>query len=113
MKLQLFDPDKETKAFIYQQLNELTPLLPNPMPVVVLTRKLDGARKDRFFVVMVVTLEGQTLRVGARSTSVFDAIVTSRSKLSLVLQSLLNMVGATPEREQVIQSFLNENHSIH
>ena len=108
MKLKLFEPSNEVKAFIYQQIQELARFIPDSQPVIVLTRRFESEKRPQYLIEMSTEVMGQNLKVRARSDDIFEALIKGRLEMGQVLQALQTAMQSGPEREQAITSMLSQ-----
>ena len=115
MKLKMFEPDQETKAFIYQQIHMLGQYLNPPTAVVGIARMFESTKGNptRYLIEMVVQLGENQLRVFGRSKNIFEAILRASERMSFVLRTVQESTVNNGEREQTIQSLIHFGGSLH
>lgn len=100
LQLQLFEPDAETRAFIYQKVQALAPKIGEGGTVATVTRRSFSARADfvpRYLVEFVVAIQGQVIRVGARSKNVFEAVSNAAIRMEDVLGAFSEVSPGTDQ----------------
>ncbi|NQZ01457.1 MAG: hypothetical protein HRT45_12405 [Bdellovibrionales bacterium] len=118
-KYQSFEPDKDTKAFIYQQVHELEQEMKNLGDVTVLVEKLEERDENsdelistRFAVTFVVDPQNMNLVVQADHDDVITACIAAKSKLKAKLQKIVRF-SQGEERAKAIDAVTSSNGYLH
>ncbi len=125
--LNLIETDLEVKAFIYQQINDLTPYLTADSTVMVIARDPDEAYKDdthvifddesknepfKFRIAIILKESESSLEAEGFGDDIYDAIRYAKEALSVRLSEIQDEVESPQERLKAIQQ-ATSNSQIH
>jgi ribosome-associated translation inhibitor RaiA len=116
---QSFEPDKDTKAFIYQQVHDLEQEIKGLGDVTVLVEKLEERDEQseelvstRFAVTFIIDPEGMNLVMQGDHEDLISACIQAKNKLKRKLQKMMNLSQAE-ERNQAIDNVISSNGYLH
>jgi hypothetical protein len=111
-----FDPSQEDKAFLYQQIQTLETLMPQPSQIAVVVEK--AAKKGpslfsvAYFVLWADEGQAQQIEAKAENKELSEAASIARESLAKQLEMLKGYGNAGLEREVKIQQ-MTGGHLIH
>ncbi|MBX7231358.1 MAG: hypothetical protein K1X29_04640 [Bdellovibrionales bacterium] len=94
--LKAFNPDSEVRAFIYQQIQELSEFATGLGAVVIMLEEVEG-EKPGFIVNMVVSPEDLGLRVKAEGRNIYEALSLAKAEAKSHLVSLYVAMDISPQ----------------
>lgn len=83
----IYNPSREERAFLYQEAQDLEPLMKDLGSLSVMVEETD---KKRFRVTFVVAPESVGMRVQATDSNLFDAAMAAKEEAARQLNAIVN-----------------------
>lgn len=116
---QAFEPDKETKAFIYQQVHDLESQIKDLGDITVLIEKKEEKEVSTgdllavtFAVTFTIDPDGMNLKVRANGEDVISACLLAKDELNKKLNKIRTF-SSSEERAMAIDAAIASNGYLH
>lgn len=97
--MKLYNPNREERAFLYQEAQSLEPLIRDLGTLTVLVEELPQQKNNgRFRVTFVVAPENGGFRIQATDHNIFEATMAAKAKAEEQLNSLVNSLPRSPKK---------------
>jgi hypothetical protein len=83
----IYNPSREERAFLYQEAQDLEPLMKD---LGSLTVMVEEVKKSRYRVTFVVAPESVAMRVQATDSNIFDAAMAAKEEAARQLNAIVN-----------------------
>ncbi len=107
-----FEPSPEVKAFIFQQIHDLEPMLENIGSMGVFIEKTEiqslenqNRGKESYSIKMVIAPGGNRIEVRGESDNIYDACIKAKGLMAQVLSPLVNIMKQSSERDGLIHYY--------
>ncbi|MGE4132937.1 MAG: hypothetical protein AB7F86_14950 [Bdellovibrionales bacterium] len=99
--MKIYSPNQEERAFLYQEANDLAPLIKDMGTLSVMvqerpTAPADAVAGNRYRVTFVVAPETVGLQIHAENDNLFAATIAAKEEAIRQLSSLVNAMGPGP-----------------
>jgi len=101
--MHLSAPSNEEKAFIHQQVLELSPLLSEKMSISVLLEK--SKAKPKYSVTFILAPKSLNIKVRSESNNFFDACIIAKNQAKKTIRYLINHEVSSPIRSIQVEHF--------
>ena len=113
-----FEPSPEVKAFIFQQIQDLEPLLHEAGTLGVFIEKTEhrepnGSIDEKFLIRLVVSSEGTKFEARGESANIFEACLEAKTSLKKNLAPFLNAVLTNADREELVNYYTHGGRQVH
>ena len=109
--MKIYNPNREERAFLYQEAQDLEPLMKELGSLSVMVEQLKPKKADanRFRVTFVVAPESVGMRVQATDSNLFDATIAAKAETQRQLNALVNALPrqAVGEGHELSPEFLH------
>lgn len=106
MHMKTYSPNREERAFLYQEAQDLEPMLKGLGSLSLLVEEIaaKGNRKtplqSRFRVTFVVAPESVDMKVQATGKNIYDATIAAKEETLRHLNAIVNSMPRQESREQ-------------
>jgi hypothetical protein len=100
--MKIYNPNREERAFLYQEAQDLEPLIRNFGSLSVLVEEMQNKKTKnvRYRVTFMVAPESVGMRVQATDKSLFEATIAAKDEALRQLSAIVNSLPALASNEE-------------
>ena len=97
--MKFYNPSAEERAFLFQEAQELEPLMKDLGSLSVMVEERTGRKnQSRFRVTFVVAPESVAMRVRAEDGNLFEATMAAKAEAKRQLNAIVNSMPQEPSK---------------
>lgn len=104
VKTNTYEPEKEIKAFLYQQVQELEPYVNEVGGLAVFVDQIQTGEATRYGVTFVLAPKSMNLRIRVENESLIEACVQAKEQALKQVNSVINEIFENPERDLALDA---------
>ncbi|MBK8204012.1 MAG: hypothetical protein IPK68_17435 [Bdellovibrionales bacterium] len=109
-KIKQYEPGPEVKAFIFQQIQSLEPMLGEVGSMGVFVEKIEkpekpGIKAEAYAIRLVVAPGGARIEARGESDNIYDACIKAKDLMVQRLSPFVNAARQSAERDSLIRFF--------